>query len=76
MSKMINAIESKCHEHGNEHTELCIIICKSQISVNNVREAIHNLKPRKSIGDAGLTTDYVKHGSYKRYSYIYLYCFL
>ena len=35
--------------------------------MNNVREAISKLKPRKSDGDAGLTTDY---GSYKLYSYI------
>ena len=40
--------------------------------MNNVKEAISKLKPRKSDGDAGLTTDYVKHGSYKLYSYVYV----
>ena len=72
MSNMVNDIESKCHEHCNEHSEFSI--CKSQISVKNVKESISKLKPRKSDGDAGLTTDYVKHGFYKLY--LYMYCFL
>ena len=66
MSEAVDDINSRCHEHRHstvEDDEMCT--CTTQISVNNVSDAITKLILGKSYGNNGLTTDHLKQGSRK-----------
>ena len=68
MSEVVDDIDKRCHEHRHETVEddeMCI--CTTQISVNNVNNAITKLKLGKSDGNNGLTTDHLKQGSLNLY---------
>ena len=68
MSEVVDDIDKRCHDHRHETVEddeMCT--CTTQISVNNVSDAITKLKLGKSDGNNGLTTDHLKQGSHKLY---------
>ena len=68
MSEVVDDIDKTCHEHRHETVEDDEMCTRTtQISVNNVNNAITKLKLGKSDGNNGLTTDHLKQGSHKLY---------
>ena len=68
---ILQDIKITYHDKGSVARCDAQCICKSQISVENVKAAMGKIQSGKSDGQVGLCTDYLKYGTHKLYVYIY-----